>query len=438
MDRLSALKLLAIPLVLGAIVAIAMILAPRFGINLPFSQPLKPQEVTLRIWGLWEPESVFRPVLADFQKTHPNINVVYQKQVLSQYRERLQARLGTADGPDIFLIHNTWVPMLKNSTAGDLSPVPSSVMSAGDVEKTFYPTVKSDLRLGSSYYGLPAGFDSLVLYYNEALLKAAGASAPPSTWDGLRQLAAKIAVRDAASGKLKTAGVALGTFENVDHAADILGLMMVQNGVDFANPTDELAQDALKFFTLFVTDDKTWDPTWPSSTSAFAAGNLGLYFAPSWRVFEIKAANPSLNFKIAPVPQLAGGQANWSTYWAWAVSAKSVNQAPAWELVKFLTDRASMIKIYGEETKVRLFGEPYPRQDAAALLSSDPFVGPVIAQAQTAKSWYLASNTQDNGINDRIIKYFKDAVNSVLSGTPIKQALDTAAKGVSSVISQYK
>ncbi|MBI4039458.1 extracellular solute-binding protein [Candidatus Daviesbacteria bacterium] len=438
MDRFSALKLLAIPLILGTVVAIAIILAPRFGINLPFSQPPKPQEITLRVWGLWEPESVFRPVLADFQKNHPNVKVVYQKQTLSQYRERLQARLGTADGPDVFLIHNTWVPMFKNSTASDLSPLPAAIMSQADVERTFYPTVKTDLRLGNSYYGLPAAFDSLVLYYNEDLLKAAGANTPPVTWDGIRQLAAKIAVKDPATGKLKTAGVGLGTFENVDHASDILGLMMLQNGVDFANPTDELAQDALRFFTLFVTDDKTWDPTWPPSTSAFAAGNLGLYFAPSWRVFEIKAANPNLNFKTAVVPQLAGGQVNWSTYWAWAVSAKSANQTPAWELVKFLTERNSVIKTYGEETKIRLFGEPHPRSDAASLLSSDPFVGPVLSQAQTARSWYLASNTQDNGINDRIIKYFKDAVNSVLSGVSIKQALDTTARGVSSVISQYK
>ena len=47
----------------------------------------------------------------------------------------------------------------------------------------------------------------------------------------------------------------------------------------------------------------------------------------------------------------------------------------------------------------------------AELLNNDPFVGVYIRQAPHATSWYMSSLTHDNGINDKIIKYYEDAIN---------------------------
>lgn len=389
------------------------------------------QEINLIYWGLWEEENILAGVVADYQKTHPNVKISYVRQSPKDYRERLQSALARGEGPDIFRFHNTWVPMLKN----ELDILPSDILDTTSFEQTFYPIAKNDLRVGNSYVGVPLEVDGLGLFVNEDIFRAAGKT-PPTSWDELRQTALSLTVKDSES-KIQVAGVALGRTENVDHWSDILALMMLQNGVDLTNPRSNLAEDALTYFTIFSETDKVWDKTLPASTLAFASGKLAMYFAPSWRVFEIKKLNPSLNFKIVPVPQLPETNLTWASYWVEGVSKKSKNQKAAWEFLKYLSSKETLQKLYQTASQTRLFGEPYSRLDLADLLKDDPYVGAYIKQAPTARSWYLASRTFDNGINEKMIKYFEDAVNAVNAGRTAKEALQTASQGIAQVLAQY-
>jgi ABC-type glycerol-3-phosphate transport system substrate-binding protein len=167
-----------------------------------------------------------------------------------------------------------------------------------------------------------------------------------------------------------------------------------------------------------------------------------MYFGPSWEVFEIKRANPNLKFTILPVPQVGDDKVvTWASYWVEGVAKKSKNQDAAWEFVKYLSDKGTMEKLYkiqSQSSATRPFGEPYSRVEMASLVKDDPYVGPFISQAPTARSWYLASRTFDNGLNDKIIKYYEDAVNAVLLNKSTAQAaLQTAASGVSQILAQY-
>jgi len=391
----------------------------------------KGEEVTLSYWGLWEPSSVMNQIIADYQKTHPKVKINYLQQSPKEYRERLQSALARGEGPDIFRFHNTWVPMIKN----DLAPIPASIMDAATFERLFYPVARTDLRFGNSYLGIPLEIDTLALFYNEEIFNTAGKS-PPKTWDEFRKVALELTVKDA-SGKIQTAGAALGITNNIDHWSEILGLMLLQNGADLSNPTTNLAEDALSFFSIFSRSDRVWDETLPSSTYYFASGRLAMYFGPSWRVFDIKALNPSLKFKVISVPQLPGANLGWATYWVEGVSKKSPNLNQAWEFLKYLSSKETLEKLYQEESKLRLFGEAYSRTDMAESLRKEPYVGAFIEQASMAKSWYLCSRTFDNGINDKIIKYYEDAVNAVNKGQSIKSALATVAQGVTQVLGQY-
>jgi len=422
---------------------IFLILLVGFGIwrfLLPKAQ--KPKEITLTYWGLWEPEQVMNGIIAEWEKNHSQIKIKYSQQNHREYRERLQSALAREEGPDIFRFHLTWVPMLKN----ELEPLPSSVMSSSSYEQTFYPIVSENLRSGTSYLGVPLMIDTLALYYNEDIFLAAGKS-PPTNWEELRNLANELTVRDQ-TGQIQTAGVALGITSNVDHWSDILGLMMLQNGVDLTNPAactivagEEvcLGVDALTFFTLFKNVDHVWDETLPSSTQAFAAGKLAMYFGPSWRVFDIKALNQKLNFKIIPVPQIPGDreEVNWASFWVEGVSRRSKYKNEAWEFLKFLSSPETLERLYQAESNLRFFGEIYPRKEMAEKLKTNPLVVPFINQANKAKTWYLCSFTWDNGINDRMIKYFEDAVNAVNRGTTAREALMTATQGISQLLSQY-
>ncbi|MFI5205627.1 MAG: extracellular solute-binding protein, partial [Candidatus Paceibacterales bacterium] len=282
------------------------------------------------------------------------------------------------------------------------------------------------------------------LYINEDIFDKAGKT-PPTTWDDLRTVARELTVKDD-QGVITQSGVALGRTENVDHWPEILALMMLQNGVDLANPTGKQAEDALTFFTVFSSVDGVWDATLPSSTQAFAAGKVAMYIGPSWRAFDILQQNPNLKFKTVPIPQLPKDNPQqpditYATYWAEGVWARSANKAVSWDFLKFLSTQDSQQKLFANESKVRDFGEPYPRVDMGNLLTSHPVLGSIITQAPGAQSWYLASRTFDGptGINTQLANYFGDAINAVADGKQsATQALATAATGVAQVLAQYK
>jgi len=391
----------------------------------------EPESVTLTYWGLWEETPTLQPIFTDYQTQNPHVSINYQQQSHKDYRERLQSALARGEGPDIFRFHNTWVPMLKT----ELALLPSSVYDTPTFNATFYPVASRDLTQGNSLVGVPLMIDGLALYYNKQIFEAGGKS-PPTDWEQLRQIAFDLTVKDA-QGKIQTSGVALGTTGNVEHWSDILAIMMLQNGANPASPIGATAEDSLKFYTIFNNSDRVWDSSLPNSIFAFATSKVAMIFAPSWQVHTIKDINPNLNFGIVPIPQLPGGNTTWASYWAEGVSQKSQNQAEAFKFLKYLSDKQTQINFYSQASKVRLFGEPYSRKDLADTISQADFVGPYITQAQNAQSFYMASRTFDNGINDKIIKYYEDAINAVNQGQDPQAVLQTVAQGVAQVLSQY-
>lgn len=394
----------------------------------PSQAPTK--QVVLTYWGLWESDESVSPVLREFEQAHPGVLVKYVKQSPKDYRERLQTAIASGQGPDIFRFHASWVPMLKD----DLSAMPTSVMSPANFKQAFYPIASQQLQVNGQIVGLPLMYDNLMLYYNEEIFNTANLQ-PPKTWAELKEMAVKLTIKE--KDEVKRGGIALGNASNVEHFSDVLGLLMLQNGADFTKPTSKAAQDAITFYTNFVKVDKVWSDKLPSSTAAFARGDVAMMFAPSWRVHDVKAINPNLKFKMVAVPKLASKEVTWATYWAEGVNSKGKNSTTAWELLKFLGSSETMKKLYANQSQIRSFGEPYSLVSLASNVSTDQYVSPVLAGAPSAQNWYLNSFTHDNGINDQLIKYYKDAVNSVLTSGDVGEVMDVVEKGTAQVLRQY-
>lgn len=399
-------------------------------------KPEVPTEVTLNILGLWDEENLLKSAFDQYKKDHPNVKINYTFTTSKNYFSRVQTKIEQNEELDILMIHNSWLPMfLKTSSLGQM---PDQVMSFSDFSKAFYPIVTNSFTKDGKIYGIPRGIDGLALFYNEDILKSTGVEVP-QTWEQFKSSAVKMTVVDS-QGQIQTSGAALGTASNVDHFSDILGLLFYQNpGADLKVPNSDAGAEVINFYTSFVLDkdQKTWDPTLETSTQAFASGRLAFYFAPSWRAHELRQANPELKFKTAPVPQLPGKNIGWGTFWGYGVSSKSKHPQEAWEFLKFFTSSETQKKLYQQASGVRLFGLPYSRVELASELADDPIVGSFVNQAPTYKGWYLSSKTFDQAINDNIIKYYEDALNSVLAGSDAKGALETTAKGVQQVLEQY-
>jgi len=436
-----------LPFILGGIALLIIVL---FALNFFGKKTPVSQKTDLVYWGLWEPTSVLSNIITEYEEKNPSVKITYRLHQTQDYRLRLQNKIqkGDSDAPDIFRIHHTWIPVLKTIIA----PVPKALSDKLDIDQNYHQTYQ-DLKYSGQYLALPLMYDGLSLFYNRDLLTQAQVT-PPRTWWGLQEAAKKLTLKDK-NGKITVAGAALGTTGNVDHWSDVLGLMFLQNGADLEKPLDKTVEDVLTFYTNFILKDKVWDQTLPPSTYSFAQGKLAFYFAPSWRVFDLNYQNPNLNYAITTVPQLPQSKdstpeeaergdatltnIHWSSYWVEAVNLKSTNQKEAWAFLEYLSSPEIMEKLYEAQSQIREFGEIYPQISLAEKLKSSPKLSPFITASSQARSWYLASATHDDGLNDGMIKYFEDAVNGIVSNRQAAaDVLPTLEQGIQQLVQKYK
>jgi multiple sugar transport system substrate-binding protein len=393
------------------------------------------KNVSLTYWSLWEDKEVYQPLIDEYQSKNPGVKIVYQKMSQTDYRDKLIARSKDGRGPDIFRFHNTWLPEIKDVVA----PIPPTIMTGAEFEKTFYPVQSKDLKIDKYYYGIPLSIDCLVLVYNEDMLKQAGISKPPVTWEEVIDMAGKITVREQ-GGNVVTSGIALGTASNVEHFSDTLGLILAQNGAKITDLNSAYAAQALEFYRKFAEGkDAIWTDAMPNSVNAFIQQKTAMIIAPSWEVATIKMSNPDLHVKTAVVPVLdtARPPITMASYWVEGVSITSKNQLEAWQFLKFLSEKQSMTKIFESQSKLRPFGSAYSRVDLGDSLAKHEILGAVIQQSKNMKSWPVVTRTFDKGLDDRTVKYLENAVNSSIQGVSYKESMSTANQGISQVFKEF-
>lgn len=387
-------------------------------------------QVELTYWGLWEPVEVMQPLIDAYEQQNPGVKITYVQQNSRQYRQRLQAAVRDGSGPDMFRFHATWLPMV----AGELSPAPASILTAEQLRQEFYPAVSNDLVRGTQVYGVPLMYEGLALLYNQNMFQAANAL-PPTDWQKVREIANQLTIRQGT--RIERAGIALGTANNIENFSDILAFMMLQNAANPADPSNVNAQNALEFYTIFSRVDKVWDDTLPPSTQAFANEQVAMILAPSWRIYEIQKMNPNLAIGVTRLPQIDGTSTAWSSYWAEGVSASSRNKEESWKFLKYLSEAEQLRTLYSQAASFRGYGEMYPRVDMASELEN-PLLEPYLEDALFAKSWYLSSLTHDEGLNDQLIQYYKDAVNAMNQSGNAQRAFQGIIPGIQQVLSRFQ
>ncbi len=415
-------------------------------------------------WGIWEDEAVFNEIIEDFETQNPNITIKYEKRTDIKdapgggYVPFLNSRIQAGTGPDIFRYHSSWLFALKDN----LAPLPADVSKEINLQENYFSVISEDLGVSGAYYGVPLGYDSLVMFVNDELVSAGGYSVP-ADWSSFLDVARALTVTDQLTGEIKTAGTAMGTYDNVAHAADIVSLLAVQRGINMSalaglvsgseeerleaqKEAKEKMADVLDFYTCFAIESDICAPVWntdmPNSKLAFVQGKVAFYFGYSWDLLEMKAANPEISYSIHPVPKLESqgqGASTLAGYWVEGVSIKSKVQPQAFQFLQFLSKKENMEKLFKAQANQRVLGVAYPRRDMASLLSGHPDLGPVISQAQNAHSSLFYSETYGGGQIAALEGYMGNAVRSVIStqnNVSTKTAVDTLAKGVNQVFTK--
>ncbi|MEO5927704.1 MAG: extracellular solute-binding protein [Patescibacteria group bacterium] len=432
------------------------------------------KHVDLVVWGVVDDEDVYDPILKDFHALHPNVSISYRRLRLEEYETELLNALAEDRGPDVFMVHNTWIdkylpklaPMplttkvavqevqgtVRKEAVFVLKSEPTITIRAykaaypdsviADTIRTVNVSTKTDTRdLQQRVVAIPLSVDTLGMYVNKDLMNVAGIATVPATWDVFQTAVPRLVKQDA-QGNLLQSATALGTGFNIERESDIVSVLMMQNGAVMANengsPTfsqvpaalsqqrdQPPAYQALSFYTDFANPAKavyTWNNQQPNSLDAFIQGKTAFFFGYSYHLPVIQARAPKLNLGTAALPQIDGNPVvNIANYWNLAVSKKTKNLDISWNLLNFMS-QPDEAKKYLDAAK-----RPAALKSLLDAQLEDEDIGVFASQVLTAKSWYRGDDPA------AMESAFETMADNVLSGV---EDIPTAVRNAQAKVAQ--
>ncbi len=391
-----------------ALVIIAVLLAT--GVIPGIRKNIK--KVPLIVWG-FDDERVFQPLIQNYKKINPAIAISYRQLSPASYENDLVNGLATGNGPDIFMIENTWLPKHGNK----LMPAPLDIITSARVEELFPMVIRQDFTAQETVYALPLYIDTLALLYNKDLFDKNGIALPPGNWLDFQDLARKLGKGSAAIG---------GSGRTIKNAADILALLMMQSGMSMVDEGGraQLTNGAspLSFYTKFGNPQSSyyiWNNQLPSDGERFSRGTLSMLFGYYADLLALRNANPALRIGVNPMPQSSRATINYPAYTGLAVWSQSQHPKEAWQFIVFLTTQSENARAY-----LALAHKPPALRELLGEFQNDPDRAVFANQVLTARSWPHIDNRA-------IAAIFSNMIDLIQTNTlDINQTLKNAERAI--------
>ncbi|NTU66340.1 MAG: extracellular solute-binding protein [Candidatus Moranbacteria bacterium] len=420
--------------------------------------------MNLEVWGFLDDREALSAVFDNYKKINKNIaGITYRKLSTDTYKKELIEALASGQGPDIFMISNSWLPSFQNK----LVSAPADIFNEQTYRNNFVDTASDDFISQGSIWAAPLSVDSLGLYYNKDMFNVAGITSPPKTWNEFLS-DVKLLTRVDSDGEITQSGVAMGTAYNINRSTDLLGMLMLQSGTKMSNEdlqvtfNSDNGRNALNFYTQFAKSASptySWNPKMHYSIDAFSEGKTAMMFNYSWHIQTIRSKSPKLNFAVAKIPQFSeSAPVNYSNYWAMTVAKNKIASVPsgnpavsndirvkeAWKFIRYLTAKPDGTLAAADQsigsvtdknfdpaaTYLEKDKSPAARKDLIEAQKTDPDLGAFAWGNLIARNWKQADPESVELIMSEMI----DQVNKGNAG--VDEAINAAVSKINKSISK--
>ena len=290
-------------------------------------------EITYQtIETLPEQQALHQRIIAEFEKSHPQIHVrvIYDT---SKF-QKLNVQLAGGAAPDLFYYVVDRLPALAQR--GQVADLTEKFSSLAD---QFYPEVFESCRVGGKLCMVPFHFSTDILFYNRDWFEKAGESVPNESWDW--QKFAEVVARSAAQRQARIPTVLPRPLLLVQS----FGGVLFAAGKCTVNSPESIA--ALQFYRDLVARGIAPTTAAMGEVEAFDGVNLfrdGKIPVLVGRTYMLTEFDHIADFRwdVAPVPK---GKVRWSRLSVGGNCVWSGTKHPqeAWEFAQFYSTEGAKI-----------------------------------------------------------------------------------------------
>jgi multiple sugar transport system substrate-binding protein len=394
------------------------------------------QQIT--IWGTL-PGRTLQDYWLEFNKASEGVvAVTYIEKPATTFESELVEALASSKGPDAVIMDQSLLEKHREK----IYPLPYESFTAREFKDTFIQG--GELFLGTDgAYALPVLVDPLVMYYNRDVLNASGWSEPPKVWSDFVAPTKPLTLLDE-KGNVTRSALAMGTYGNVNHAKEIIALLLLQagnpltshdaNGDLIPRLGDNLgyievpAEAAVSFYNQFADPTKTtysWNNAQPSAEEAFIGGTLATYLGYASELDNLRAKNSHLNLDVTIVPQRDRlTRVSYGQIYAVAVMKTSPKVMTALQAALIMSQKTWS----GALSKA--LDLPPARRDLLGAGNLDPFPAVFYAAALSAQSWLDPNPTLTNTV-------FREMIVGVATGkSKVNDAVTRADAELNAIINK--
>ena len=390
-----------------------------------FGLSAQAEDVKITVWSLDRDIQPAPNLIKDFNALDNGITVEYRQIQFDDVVSEAMRAYSTGQAPDIIAIDNPEHALFASRGAFlDLT----DKIAASDVVKpeNYYPGPLKSVMWDGKYFGIPKATNTIALYYNKDMFKAAGLDPdkPPQTWDELVETARKLTDPSKNVYGLTFSAKANeeGTFQFLPWA------QMGGGGYDKIN--SEGAVKALETWKKII-DEKLASPDtltrsqW-DSTGTFNSGNAAMAISGPWELDRmLKEAKFDWGVALLPVPQEGAERSSAMGDFNWAIFSNTEHPDEAFKVLEYFVSQ--------DDRMFKDFGQLPPRSDITIAPTGEP-----LKDAALKVFIEQLRYAQPRGPHPewpKISKAIQDAIQAALTGQmSAKDALDQAAERINAVL----
>ncbi|NUP40364.1 MAG: sugar ABC transporter substrate-binding protein [Nonomuraea sp.] len=284
---------------------------------------------------------------------------------------KVTAAAGARRLPDILSLDVVTLPqMIKQGIAGDIT----DKVAALPFKDKLLPGHMRLATVDGKTYAVPGGADVSALFYNKTLFKKAGLDPdqPPTNFAELKEDAKKItALGDGVKGFYfsgNCTGCNAFTWMPVLWAGG--GDLLSPDGKTATVDTPQVKAALKAYNDLWKSGDVPEDAKTDDGknfSSAFTTGKVGMQAIGAFALPDYKAKFPDLDFGVAPIPGVDGGQGAFAGGDVLSISSTSANPGPAWDFLTYFLSEEVQVEVLAKSgalvLRTDLAENAYAKQD---------------------------------------------------------------------------